>query len=56
MVASLQAALTDTVDRLQTDLGLSASELASALGVTTRTLARWRHGERFPSARPAADR
>jgi DNA-binding transcriptional regulator YiaG len=33
-----------SIDQLQRDLGLSPRELASALGISTRTLERWRSG------------
>src|SRR4051812_33890012 len=35
---------TDEILELQRQLGLSDSELASAIGVSARTLARWRSG------------
>lgn len=37
-----------TVGMLEEDLGLSTAELANALGLSARTLERWRAGETHP--------
>ena len=36
------------IEQLERQLGLSADELARALGVSLRTLERWRAGESYP--------
>ena len=36
------------LDQLASELGVTEVQLAGALGVTPRTLARWRAGERYP--------
>ncbi|MDQ3694663.1 MAG: hypothetical protein M3464_13705 [Chloroflexota bacterium] len=40
--------LTRLLDQIATDLRLSEPQLAGALGVTPRTLERWRTGTRYP--------
>jgi transcriptional regulator with XRE-family HTH domain len=58
MVATSNLSLTDALDRLAADLGLSEAELASALGVAAETVARWRRGDESPDqeARQRLDR
>lgn len=36
------------IERLEHDLGLSQADLCGALGVSRRTLERWRSGEAYP--------
>lgn len=49
MVLTFERTVADTIERLEHDLGLTSSELAGGLGVTTRTLDRWRKGEFLPN-------
>lgn len=51
----LQVTLAPAIRRLEDDLGLSARDLAQALGVDRRTLERWAAGDTYPRAR-AKDR
>jgi transcriptional regulator with XRE-family HTH domain len=36
------------IERLEQDLGLTPQDLCGALGITRRTLERWRSGESYP--------
>ena len=36
------------IERLEHDLGLTPADLCGALGITRRTLERWRSGESYP--------
>jgi transcriptional regulator with XRE-family HTH domain len=47
-MVTIQQTLAEMVEQLSRDLGLSAPELASALGISPRTLDRWRNGEVMP--------
>jgi len=38
----------DAIASIQRDLGLTSAEVAGGLGVTTRTLDRWRKGQSLP--------
>jgi len=52
---SIQVTLEGAIQQLASDFGLSARELAQALGVDRRTLERWASGDTYPRAR-AKDR
>ena len=45
---STTATLDRVLDQLASELGVTELQLAGALGVTPRTLERWRVGERYP--------
>jgi transcriptional regulator with XRE-family HTH domain len=49
MVATTKRTVTEALDRLETDLGLTEQELASALGVTRGAIERWRRGGSTPN-------
>src|SRR5687767_14153437 len=49
MVATSSRSLVKSLDTIEKDLGLSESELASALGVTVHHLQGWRRGDAAPS-------
>ena len=48
VMATIELALGQLIERLVAALGLSAGELAQALGVNTRSIERWRTGETHP--------
>lgn len=48
MTITFEQTIADTIESLGRDLGLTSAELAGGLGVTTRTLDRWRKGESLP--------
>jgi transcriptional regulator with XRE-family HTH domain len=50
MVAIRVDALDETIDRLETDLGLSTEELASALSASRQDIERWTLGKARPNA------
>jgi transcriptional regulator with XRE-family HTH domain len=45
---STTTTLDRVLDQLASELGVTEPQLAGALGVTPRTLERWRAGERYP--------
>jgi transcriptional regulator with XRE-family HTH domain len=49
MVATTSRTVTEELDRLETDLGLTEQEVAAALGVTMGAIERWRGGESSPN-------
>jgi len=55
MAIAFEQTIADAIASLERDLGLTSAELAGGLGVTTRTLDRWRKGESLPQ-REARDR
>lgn len=48
MAIAFEQTIADAIAALERDLGLTSTELAGGLGVTTRTLDRWRKGESLP--------
>ncbi len=48
MVIAFEQTVANALAALERDLGLTSAELAGGLGVTTRTLERWRKGESLP--------
>jgi len=48
MVIAFEKTVADAIATIERDLGLTSAELAGGLGVTTRTLERWRKGESLP--------
>lgn len=48
MAIAFERTVADAIASLERDLGLTSAELAGGLGVTTRTLDRWRKGESLP--------
>lgn len=48
MAIAFEQTVADAIAALERDLGLTSAELAGGLGVTTRTLDRWRKGESLP--------
>jgi transcriptional regulator with XRE-family HTH domain len=54
-MATLERTLTQLIEALGASLGLSRSDLAQAVGVTSRSIDRWLSGDAFPQ-REARDR
>ena len=48
MAHLFEQTVADAIASIQRDLGLTSAEIAGGLGVTTRTLDRWRKGESLP--------
>lgn len=48
MVIAFEQTVADVIASLERDLGLTSAEVAGGLGVTTRTLDRWRKAESLP--------
>ncbi|HEY7032883.1 MAG TPA: helix-turn-helix transcriptional regulator [Thermomicrobiales bacterium] len=49
MVAATDRAVTEALDRIEKDFGLTEQEVASALGVTMTAVEDWRRGESSPN-------
>ncbi|HEY7032881.1 MAG TPA: helix-turn-helix transcriptional regulator [Thermomicrobiales bacterium] len=53
MVATTDRTVTEALDRIEKDLGLTEQEVASALGVSTQVIERWRHRQATPDRETA---
>lgn len=47
-VITLEMTISQSIERLEADLGLTSTDLARALGTSSRTLARWREQSHHP--------